>query len=265
MNITWKGNDNSKTSVIPTNSRPFSNHSELLPTGRVSFKPNPIKHWRKQLKPTYKTQSKQVSISSVNAPSSVVALTTDTTRQSLCDSNITSQILHENVILLNNCYGIRKSTDMYTTCEGGTNHVRRSANTNVSKRYHTSHAKYLQSKCKTYEQNISYGKRVSDTVFKGSKCSQSLANSCEHTITFKPSNKAFSQQGAVSASTQIQKRKNQALTKNSASLKNAYGTAPVFIRDYKPNSTGYEIYYVKGNMSDTQGRCDNHFKSCRKS
>ena len=59
-NNLWKGN--TTNTVIPTNSRPFSNKSTDIPSGRTPFKPNPIKHWRKQLKPYYKTNSKQVSI-----------------------------------------------------------------------------------------------------------------------------------------------------------------------------------------------------------
>ena len=56
MNFTWKGT--STNSIIPTNSRPYTNNDPNLKTlPRTSFKANPIKHWRKQLQPVYSTKS----------------------------------------------------------------------------------------------------------------------------------------------------------------------------------------------------------------
>ena len=68
----WKAS--STNSVIPTNSRPFANNdTNISNIGRTPFRPNPIKHWRKQLKPYYRTiSSKQVSLDMINAPTSVV-------------------------------------------------------------------------------------------------------------------------------------------------------------------------------------------------
>ena len=72
MNFTWK--DKSTNSVVPTNSRPYTNNDPNLQTlPRTSFKANPIKHWRKQLQPVYPSKSsKQVSLDPINAPTSVV-------------------------------------------------------------------------------------------------------------------------------------------------------------------------------------------------
>ena len=48
---TWKGKNDIINSVIPGNSRPLNPlvDSDIIP--HTSFKPNPIKHWRRQLTP----------------------------------------------------------------------------------------------------------------------------------------------------------------------------------------------------------------------
>ena len=106
MNIPkWKAN--ATNSIIPTNSRPFHNGDPNLGSiGRVAFKPNPIKHWRKQLKPYYKTNSKQVSINMIDAPSSVTHV-----KSNVDCSNNNYQLLKENINLLNECYGIKSVID----------------------------------------------------------------------------------------------------------------------------------------------------------
>ena len=62
-NNVWKSN--ATNSIIPSNSRPIvtKNGSDSNSIAHVYGKPNPLKHWRKQLKPTFPTpSSKQVSI-----------------------------------------------------------------------------------------------------------------------------------------------------------------------------------------------------------
>ena len=56
-------------------------------------------------------------------------------------------------------------------CVGGTNHIRRSANTNMSKNYHRNYHSYLKSKCKTYEDNARLGSQNDDGTYKSAKCS----------------------------------------------------------------------------------------------
>jgi hypothetical protein len=259
FNNKWK--PEATNSVVPSNSRPFHNGDPSLSTlGRVPFKPNPIKHWRKQLKPYYKTNSKQVSIQSIDAPGTATYLA-DKSISFDCDVD-NYQLLKQNISLLNDCYGIRNSET--NTCIGGTNHITRTANTVVKRNYHISHKKYLQSRCKTYERNQMLGEKIDDTTFHPVACSNIEANSCKKKITYKPSNRSFMQQGSTQASAFILKRRNMALTNNQASLKTAYGRAPIFKRDYKPGTTGYEIYYVKGNIEDTSTACSQTLKSCKK-
>ena len=251
----WK--PNSTNSVVPTNSRPFHNKDPNLGSiGRVPFKPNPIKHWRKQLKPYYKTNSKQVSIDMINAPSSAVYVKSNID----CDNN-NYQLLKENISLLNECYGIKNiEASGEVTCSGGTNHITRSANTNIKKNYFVNYKNYLQKRCKTYEQNSMIGEKINENEYKSSQCSDLSCGNKK--VIYKPNNSAFMIQGATSSSANTLRNKNKALTNNSASLKTAYGTAPVFIRDYKPGTTGYEIKYVKGDTSSNKP-CQQLFKSCK--
>ena len=260
MNIPkWKAN--ATNSIIPTNSRPFHNGDpNLASIGRVAFKPNPIKHWRKQLKPYYKTNSKQVSINMIDAPSSVSHV-----NNTVIDCTNNYQLLKENINLLTECDGIKQIIDGKVNCAGGTNHITRTANTKISRNYHVSHTKYLQSKCKTYERNLTLGEKIDDkeNAYNPVSCSKLLMN-CEKPIIYKPSNKSFMTQGAVSSSARTLKKRNNALNNNSSSLKTAYGNAPVFKMSYNPGSTGYEIKYVKGNLTDNSVTCNQTFKSCKK-
>ena len=256
----WKGN--ATNSVIPTNSRPFSNKDPNIGNiARVPFKPNPIKHWRKQLKPYYSTpSSKQVSINMIDAPGSVNYISSQTID---CSNNYA--LLKENITLLNSCNGIKitdENDNNKTTCRGGSNHIRRSANTNVQKSYYKNHAKYLQAKCKTYEQNMHLGEKTADYTYKSSKCTQ-LNETCNKSVIHKPSNRPFSTQGAVPSSANILRKRNNALTNNGSSLKTAYGRAPVMKRGYYAGETGYDIYYVKGSLTDSTNN-QASLKCCKK-
>lgn len=258
-NQTWKGE--ATNSAIPTNSRPFSNKDPNLGSvGRAAFKPNPIKHWRKQLKPYYATKSKQVSFTNVDAPTSTNYITTG--EVDCAQSNI--QLLKENIHMLNHCYGFRLDENGQYQCIGGSNHIRRSANTNVKRNYHQNYSSYLQSKCKTYDRNLQLGTKIDDVTFNAVNCTNLDGSTCNKNIIYKPNNKVFKTQGAVSASSTTLHKKNIALTNNEASLRSAYGKAPVFKRGYKSgeNSTGYEIYYVKGDTSNPN-QCNQTFKSCK--
>jgi len=261
-NNIWKGE--ATNSVIPTNSRPFTNSdTNLKGLNRTANKANPIKHWRKQLFPRYPTKSsKQVSISMLEAPTSVVYKGSDVHE---CSSN-NMQLLKENITLLNNCAGTKYVYDdenNKTRCIGGSHNIRRSGNTNISKGYYKNYSKYLQAKCKTYEQNQTLGSQNTDGSYAGAKCNSDTVG-CDKPIIYKPSNSAFSQQGSVSASANILRKKNNAITNNSASLKTAYGNSYVNVKPYYPGSTGYEIKYIKGDNTNTQ-LCNQTFKTCNTS
>jgi hypothetical protein len=258
-NIAWKGN--ATNSIVPTNSRPFTNDDKALTTmPRTQGKANPIKHWRKQLQPYYPTKSsKQVSIEQINAPNSVVYIHD---QQHDCGTN-NYQLLKENITLLNECLGIKYVYDddsNRVSCIGGSHNVKRSGSTNMKKGYYSNHAKYLQAKCKSYDQNSTLGNKVDETTFLSTTCENTK---CNKPVIYKPSNKSFSTQGSVSASANILRKKNMALTNNYNSLKSAYGASYMKAIPYYPGSTGYEIKYLKGEMNNSLD-CEQTNHVCKK-
>ena len=240
MNFTWKGT--STNSIIPTNSRPYTNNDPNLKTlPRTSFKANPIKHWRKQLQPVYSTKSSnKVSISQLNAPSTVIYTGKPT---SDCEE-YNMQLLKDNVNLLNTCDGMKYVDNNSIKCIGGSNHIKRSGSTSINVNYYQTHSKYLQAKCRTHSQNSTLGEKNTNGTYKSTTCK---SNKCNKPIIYKPSNSNFSTQGSVSSSAYLLRKKNNAITNNSASLKTAYGNSYVKGISYYPGTTGYEIKYIKGN------------------
>lgn len=243
--IRWK--DSTTDIAIPTNSRPFNNKDpELQHLPRTMFKANPIKNWRKSLYPYYRTKSsKHISISQLNAPTSAVTIKSNSV--DCLTENI--QLLKENITLMNECNGLRVSDDDGSRrCIGGTNHIRRSASTNIKKNYYRSNSSYLKAKCRTYIANSTLGVENSNGSFKSAKCVND--DNCSNNVIFKPSNRRFSQQGAVSSSAYLLNKKNNAITRNNASLKTAYGNNVVSLTSYHDTAggTGYAIRYIKGGV-----------------
>lgn len=253
-NNVWKGGTTDV--VVPTNSRPFHNSDSALSTlQRTPYAPNPIKHWRKQISPYYKTaSSKQVSIDQIMAPSTSISVADNSVD---CDTE-NKQLLKENITILSQCNGLKidGSLDSEARCIGGTNNVRRSASTNIKKNYYRSNSSYLKAKCKTYAENSSLGTKNSDGTYMSTKCSDDALD-CNKPIVYKVSNSKFSQQGAVSSSANILRKKNDAITRNNASLKTAYGNGIVSLTAYHDSgsSPGYAIKYVKGDVNNLQ-KCD---------
>jgi len=255
-NNIWK--ENTTDMAVPSNSRPFHNlDADTIP--RTSFKANPIKHWRKQLLPYYETKSsKQVRIQQLDAPGTGISVNSNNID---CTSK-NVHILKENITLLNQCNGIKVYLEdgvHSTRCIGGTNHIRRSANTNISKNYHRNYHSYLKSKCRTYEENARLGAKNDDGTYKSSKCStmtSSDGTTCNKPIIYKPSNNLFSIQGATSSSANILRKKHDAINKNNASLKETYKNGIVSINNvYDTESgTGYHLNYIKGDT--IAGKCN---------
>lgn len=169
-----------QTTAFPSNNRPSTN---LAPSsGPKNFKsghakPNPMKHWRKQLMPLNPTSSTQVSIDQVDNPS-VSILTTQPS----------NHVVYNQLLSTTTCLGINTTNG----CVGGTSNIRRSGSTIISPKYSTSTKQYLQKRGRTFEQNQSIGQRKSGNVY------YSTDNTCK-TIVHKPSNAMFKTQGAVTA------------------------------------------------------------------
>lgn len=241
----WKGQ--STNSVVPSNSRPYNKYDTNIP--HTHGKPNPIRQWRKQLHPSFPTvSSKQISLDDADK---AVYVGTDID----CENN-NYKIIKENISHTpNTCSG----TKINNRCVGGTNKIRRSGSTKLSKKYHSSHKSYLQSKCRTFEQTNLKGAVVDEAnnIYKTTSC---VDNNCNR-VVYKNSNAAFKTNGPVSASTQTLRKKNNARTSNGVMFKTAYGIAPLYKKPYYTNTTDYAYRYYKANP-DSKLECQQANKSC---
>ena len=105
---------------------------------------------------------------------------------------------------INDCQGIVGSNP----CTTGTYHIRRSANTIIDKDFCWNSKQYLQSRCKTYEQNQTLGKNTGTAnEFYGTSCTTKSDGTVCKPVIHKPNNKQFKQQGGVSSSSRIAKLK----------------------------------------------------------
>jgi hypothetical protein len=109
----------------PRNNAPYINGINLEDYTYVYGKPQPIKHWRKQLKPVNKD---------------------------ICTQKI--GVFHNN-----DCYGIQNGYQCIQT------YKIQSASTILSKKYYNSTKQYLQSKHKTYQQNQTLGTSLGNNKY----------------------------------------------------------------------------------------------------
>jgi hypothetical protein len=166
--------------------------------------PRPLKIWRKQLKPYYKTSSgNKATIRQMDAPTSVVSTSAD------CDTNM--HTIYENVDSLTTCDGMKSGN----RCIGGTNRIRRNGGgSKVSQSYCTTTREYLKRRVKSYEQNQTIGANISGKAFKsamGQETSDNITGTCNK-IYYNPNNWAHKTQGAVDASTQTTRVKFTTIT-----------------------------------------------------
>jgi hypothetical protein len=148
MIYTYKGKGGETHSgIVPMNNRPFTNETPVN-TNRSFGKPNPIRHWRKQLFPYYETTSDLVTINLLETPSTVNFTTLDLTE---CAE------VFEQIPSLTTCDGVKNENN---SCTGGTNHIRRSGSTLYNKNYCSSTRQYLQKSGKTFQQNMMVGKPI---------------------------------------------------------------------------------------------------------
>jgi hypothetical protein len=144
------------------------------------------------------------------------------------------------------------------------NNVIKRARTLLSKAYYTDTKAYLRSRNQTYDQKLSGG-HVKNTVYttadnkliyptNENKTSTFTTLTCvdkcqdsEHggatMLTYKPSNREFSHQGAVASSTRIDKLKLDTINKNAKSFKPAWGSEGANAAKY--NGSGTAPYFLK--------------------
>lgn len=198
MLYTYYGKGGSQQRVaVPVNSRPFNNIDTQTFTGSFG-KPNPIKHWRKQLMPHYESNSTKITISDVENPG--VSVTTDLEQ---CN------VFYDQLLSTNKCIGVNTENG----CVGGSHNIRRSGSTLYGPNYCSSTKQYLQKRCKTYEQNMMVGQVIdkSKNLYKSTVCNTD--DSKTKCVVYKKNNNTFNTIDSVVASNYVSKRKNDAISR----------------------------------------------------
>jgi len=271
--VPWKGT--STNSAVPIWSRPLTNGPSAtpIPDGNA-FKARPIKHWRKQLNPDT-TQSVGNSRSSVGMPfdrpggSVYLGVTTDCGDSCENSSKITDLISNDKNIIFDTT---KDASGKCVACNPERNIIK-SATTILSKKYYSDTKGYLKSRAQTYEQKLrtmpvsgttyinnsnainpvpippsdsSHGTQVWNTgdCLDFCKDKNGTPISKQATTIYKPNNQQFSQQGAVSCGSRLER-----LKYNTSSYIKSYNAAALKVENYNGTHTHDSAYFIKSKDS----------------
>jgi len=258
-----------------------------------AFLPRPIKHWRKQLQPDLiRGGSKSNQITEAFQPGGTVYLNGNVNEENNCcqTNNITTKLPSYITIEKNNKYCNTPDCSYTVTaqnvedgwngpigkkicCNPEYNRIK-PATTLLSKKYYTDSKMYLRSRNKLYNQKLSNlpypgvnyyndnGKWLYPTnnllgpqVFSTGECPQGSCGSSPQITIFKPNNREFKVQGAVSSSTRLEKLKLDTVNKSAKSLVIPYGKS----------ASKAGSYYLNGNtpylIKDKIGKCDHYHRN----
>jgi hypothetical protein len=228
----WKSNKQVFVNAVPTWSRPMTNGSNPADTDEIQGSANcwypssrPLKHWRKQLQPRAESGGGRAG---VGVPMCIPGGSVTLKQPKDCCKE--SYILSEYVgkVLPGGANGSCCKQSQIIT----------SATTVLDKTYYTDSRAYLRARTKTYIQNlsgskiesISYedeaGDRLWPTVTDGpqNRAKLECGDICSNNLVYKPNNSVFSQQGAVSSSTRLDRLRLNTIKKNAHSMKKDFGT-----------------------------------------
>jgi len=187
MLFTYKDKGPATVFAYPSNQRPMTKYNSIT---NIPGKANPIKQWRKQLAPSLSNNVIQ-SHPTMQALENGVKTDLD-----LCKS-------YTDVLYVDTCNGVSGSNP----CVTGSFDIRRSASTIINKEFCWNSKQYLQSRCKTFDQNQTLGVQLEGSSYKGASCVTKPDGSVCKPIIHKPNNTQFKQQGGVSSSARIAKLK----------------------------------------------------------
>ena len=198
MIYTYKPNKGPATTIAYRSNQPhFTKHDTCV---NVPGKPNPIKQWRKQLAPYVNNYTVQ-SHPTIQDIDDAVKVQNPTLLNSIVQNSISKGVI--DILHTNKCSGIPNSNP----CVTGSNAIRRSANTIINKTFCWNSKQYLQSSCKTYDQNQQIGRNISGNKYLSGSCVNKCNLDNNVGVIYKPNNKPFQQQGGVTSSSRIAKLK----------------------------------------------------------
>lgn len=272
--IAWKGKTFSQiTATLRRNGLFDSQTDEITPA--LALKPGPIKVYRKEIA--------SVSQNTCNPRTSVHVFDFDTPGNNIVNSKIENGIINTIDPTLPNirgeypgsaCDSCFTNTNLESRYLSAENNARRrvrssgiikrsfTTNKNINNlKYYTNTNQYLDSRNKTFQQNEYHFLRVGDTSsLPGTAAATDNAyasNTVAHCasadgdplisayvpVYYKPSNSKFAQQGGVSASSQIQRRKYDTVTEAGYKLKTTFGKETANALAY--STTNSSIYSLK--------------------
>ena len=267
----WKGP--STNSVVSAWSRPLINGPTNTQDSGQAFKARPIKHWRKQLNPRKGSGRSSVGIGMpMDRPGGSTYLG-DNPKRCKCETKDETVNLKENITRTHKIVKPTPADTVYdengkpvcVACNPETN-VIKSASTIVKKNYYTDSRAYLKSRNKTYERNLSgtrnenikyidqYGNvlwptmtldgpQVRDPLSCADRCQYAPNSNVRSRTIYKPNNRQFGVQGAVSSSSRLERLKLNTITKNGNSFKTAFGSEGANAGKYHGTSTA--PYFLK--------------------
>ena len=253
-NISCKGK--STNSVVPQWSRPFNNNDIDIGNIGTAFKARPIKQWRKQLFPRNNCGTTGIGMP-MDLPGGSSYIGDDTNINN-------SGIIKENIINNNE------------NCCSKTKIIRR-ANSNLEKQYYTDSRAYLKSRCKTFDQNQSGIINNNPKNYNSNgellwpnnendgpqtryilSCTNNNCPSTKATTIYKPNNRNYGTQGAVSSSDRLLRLKLNTINKNGQSFLTAYGSQGANAGRY--HGTSASPYFQKN--KENKCKKSNYRASC---
>jgi len=202
--------------LININSYSYKNeyNQETESTDSAAFKARPLKHWRKVL-----------------------------CHNSNC-KDLTQEIIKDKSSECGNC-----DPKKFIIRSGQTEKLINPVNNKEPNiKYCYSSLTYLKSKCKTYNQLLT-GIANNPNV-PSSRSTLECATGCNSNnsvnFTYKPNNKNYDTQGAVSCSSRLHRLKYNTITDNAASFKSAYGASAASAGKYR--TYGGSPYFIKSKI-----------------
>ena len=253
-------------SVYPSHTAPladnrFNTHPEEYCSSSRG-RPNPIKHWRRQLiriaVPGAGIRGR-ITMNMVDAPGAVLAKTTggsnscptgpggytvtdDAILRAPGEGSDTAKIYNDGFV---DCGDHRIYTGVYNTRTVGPCPQKRPVRTGstlLSKAYYSDTRAFMQSRGRTYLQN------TTDAITNCARPEylETMRPQCVITPMYKPNNGTFSTQGAVSSGLRMERLKRDTITKNGRSFLSAYGMAAANAGKYHGSS--FTPYFIKNKM-----------------
>jgi hypothetical protein len=226
--IIWKGL--ATNSAIPSYSRP-----DLTASG-PPFKPNPIKHWRKQLQPNANSGNRfrRAGIAMPNDTPGGAVYLGNASSNTACLANASADTtgLKENIIKFNNT--------LYNDISAPCTRIK-SSTTILSKHYYTDGTSYLRSRGNLYNQKLTAlplpGVTYLDASgnllpITGANAARQIQDCKACTVApiagqtiYKPNNAQYAKQGAVDSSDRLTRLKLNTINKNAASYTAVFGSS----------------------------------------